>query len=115
MDRRERTWIHDCECEGQSYLVRITRDGRTIGYVTGNMSMLCDLFADQDYADACGEDGDDLAIWVLSDFGPLPCTRMVVRHEGAGFIQHQVSWRDPLVRGKAARVSESGYTKITEV
>lgn len=111
-----RTWIaeRDSDKESHTFLIRITRDGDVIGWQSAYLGGVLDALSDQSYAEVIGEEADDIAVWVLTDMGPLPITIISVRHEGAGFIERQVFWRDPLVKGKRAMVSVTGYTKIID-
>lgn len=109
-----RTWVAeaDSDKEGHTFLIRITGDGEVKGWQTAYLGGVLDAISDQAYASFIDEDPDDIAFWVLTDMGPLPVTIDSVRHDGAGFIEHRVSWRDPLARGRKAMVTVTGYTKI---
>lgn len=111
----ERTWIADGNDEGRSYVIRIDRDNRTVGWVSGKLGTVLDLLSDQAYADAIGEESDTIDVFVLTDLcGPVPVSIVKERCPDIGFIAVDARWRDPLVRGKAGQRYERGFYKIVE-
>lgn len=110
------TWVADTMGdEGKTYLISVSRNGDHMGWKVGKLSAVLDTVSDQAYAEAIGEDADTVAMFVLTESGPVPVRISTMRHEGAGFVQYIVSWRDPLFRGAQAHRSETGYTKILEI
>lgn len=112
MAANERTWITDPTTEGADYLVSVSRNGLLVGWVTGKMRLLMSLFYDQAYCEASGETPDDLAIFVLTNFAPVPVNiaTSVIRGwgEGPDMIGYTIGWRVPGVRGKAGYRYETG-------
>lgn len=108
-------WLTDGDAEGRSYVVRIERDGSVVGWLSGPIGVVIDLMAERAYALANGEDEDSVFAYVLDDAGVLPCEVSTKAHRQIGFTEVILTWRDPLVRGRAAYKSESGYTKIIDI
>lgn len=117
MGNTVRTWISEdvVEPDAHTFLIKVSFDGTVRGWQSAYLGGVLDALSDQAYADAIGEDRDEIEVWVLTSFGPVPVKIKSIRHEAAGFVERQVSWRKPGVRGAAGTYTVIGYTKIIDV
>jgi hypothetical protein len=106
------TWVADTMGdEGKTYLLSVTRNGDHLGWKVGKLSAVLDMLSERAYADFIGEEADTVDVFVLTTAGPVPCRITSTVCPGIGFTDHEVSWREPGVRGKAGHRSERGFTK----
>lgn len=87
--------------------------GSVFGYQHADVSGIVDVCADQAYASFCDETPDKLTAWLLTDVGPLPVEIACQRDEQMGMVEVSLFYRDPLIRGKAARtLAGKGFYRI---
>lgn len=113
-----RNWIKDGSEDTPQYVIRVCRGGDLIGWLAGDLSLVLELIGDAAHAEAIGEESDDIAVWSLTELGPIACSIKSTRHTGAGFIEHRVYWRDPMARGRVPESrwpGETGYTRILDI
>lgn len=111
---RDRQWLAeaDNQAEGRTYLVLIERDGQAHGWQYGTLSGVLDCLSEAAYASFIDEEPDTYRVFALTDHGPVPCVVESKRHDPIGKVEHRVSFRDPMTRGRKVMISETGYTDI---
>lgn len=111
-----RTWVADTMGDdGKTFLMSVTRNGDHLGWQAGKLSAVLDMLSDRAYAEFTGEDADTVAVFVLTEYGPVPCHIRSHADRRVNLVEHRVWWRDPLAGGRVPEwkcPAETGFTKM---
>lgn len=114
-----RQWIADLiGSDGEvprAYLVKFSEDNEVRGWQHADFSGVLDILGDVAWDNAYGEGVTTLDVFVLTETGAMPCRVTQTALPELGTVCVEVTYRDPLKRGKAAITqADKGFRKTVE-